>query len=397
MVSASTTTATANILIGRTSGKAPYQRLAAQLRDAGCVVAEHTSSPIGAHSSSQDTSSLLDSVDMAFLVVREADNTSVGGMASPFQRVVRDVGVIQGRLGMDRVVLLVEGDVDGLSADLGISSIRLPAGDPEAAGPEILHRIRQVVPEPERTAVAPPVVEPGIHQRLSKIERSKADNEVIPFILFGVIALAALVGALLIATSLVRGDGDGGDEDIAVGGEGRARLIDVAASLRTADGSGGSGASGSSVAGESAGSIVSAEEDSVTALPEPSGPSAAFGGSDQRFPATCQIDLAKASLLESASDCAGAGVLVVDGSVGPWHNEVVAIALSEGVVGQVVYERSGEIEELDSGLVLLDPSEAAFGLASMTVSFSAPGQHVHLLDSLEEGGREATLTLRLER
>jgi len=396
VVSASTTTATANILIGRTGGKAPYQRLAAQLRDAGCVVTEHSSSPIGAHSSSQDTSSLLDSIDMAFLVVREADNVSTGGLASPFQRVVRDLGVIQGKLGMDRVALLVEDDVDGLGADLGVSSIRLPPGDPEAAGPEILHRIRQVVPD--RTPVAPPLVEPGIHQRLSKIERSKADNEVIPFILFGVIALAALVGALLIATSLVRGGGDGNDDDdVAVAGEGRARLIDVAASLRTADGSAGAGASGSSVAGESAGVIVSAEEDPVAELPEPSGPSAAFGGSDQRFPATCQIDLVKASLLEAASDCAGAGVLVLEGSTGPWHNEVVAIALSEGVVGQVVYERSGLVEELDSGLVVLDRTEAAFGLASMTVSFSAPGQHVHLLESLEEGAREATLTLRLER
>ncbi len=394
MVSASTTTATANILIGRTGGEAPYQRLAAQLRDAGCVVTEHTSSPIGAHSSSQDTSSLLDSIDMAFLVVREADKTSTG-VTSPFQRVVRDVGVIQGKLGMDRVALLVEDEVGGLSTDLGVSSIRLPPGDPEAAGPDILHRIRQIVPD--RTTVAPPLVEPGIHQRLSKIERSKADNEVIPFILFGVIALAALVGVLLIATSLVRGGGDDDGEDVAAAGEGRARLIDVAASLRTADGSASTGASGSSVAGESAGAIVSAEEDPVAEVPEPSGPSAAFGGSDQRFPATCQIDLVKASLLDAASDCAGAGVLVLEGSTGPWHNEVVAIALSDGVVGQVVYERSGKVEELDSGLVVLDRAEAGFGLTSMTVSFSAPGQHVHLLDSLDEGARQATLTLRLER
>ncbi len=395
VVSASTTTATANILIGRTSGEAPYQRLAAQLRDAGCVVTEHTSSPIGAHSSSQDTSSLLDSIDMAFLVVREADKTSTGGLTSPFQRVVRDVGVIQGKLGMDRVALLVEDGVGSLSTDLGVSSIPLPPGDPEAAGPDILHRIRQIVPD--RTPVSPPLVEPWIHQRLSKIERSKADNEVIPFILFGVIALAALVGVLLIATSLVQGGGDDDGEDVAAAGEGRARLIDVAASLRTADGSASAGSSGSSVAGESAGAIVSAEEDSVTELPEPSGPSAAFGGSDQRFPATCRIELVKASLLEAASDCAGAGVLVLEGSTGPWHNEVTAIALSEGVVGQVVYERSGVVQELDSGLVVLDPAEAVFGLTSMTVSFSAPGQHVHLLESLDEGAREATLTLRLER
>ncbi|MEL6985720.1 MAG: hypothetical protein AAFO29_25050, partial [Actinomycetota bacterium] len=213
--------------------------------------------------------------------------------------------------------------------------------------------------------------------------------------LFGVVALAALLGVLLIAVSLLGGGDDGADE-VAAAGEGRARLIDVASSLRTPGSPVTPSESGSSV-DEAAGSIVSAEEADEDGLPQPSGPSAAFGGTDQLFPATCEIDLVKASLLDSASDCAGAGVLVLDGSSGPWHNEVVAIALSDGVVGQVVYERTGEVEVLDSGLVVLDGTEAAFGLGTMTVSFSAPGQHVHLLDSLDTGAREATLTLRLER
>lgn len=394
MVSASTTTATANILIGRTGGEASYQRLAATLRDAGYVVTEHSASPIGAHSSSADTSGLLDSVDMAFLVVRQADVAGPTGPVQPFQRVARDVGIIQGKLGMDRVVLLVEDEVGGLSTDLGVSSMRMTSAGPEASANDILQRIRQVVPQ--RAPATPPAVEPGIHQRLSKIERSRADNEVIPFILFGVIALAALLGVLLIAVSLLGGGDDGGGE-VAASGEGRARLIDVASSLRTTGSTVAPSESGSSTLDEAAGSIVSAEEAEADGLPEPSGPSAAFGGTDQLFPATCRIDLVKASLLDSASDCAGAGVLILEGSAGPWHNEVVAIALSDGVVGEVVYERTGAVEVLDRGLVVLDPAEAAFGLSTMTVSFSAPGQHVHLLESLDNGAREATLTLRLER
>ncbi|MEL6982255.1 MAG: hypothetical protein AAFO29_07510, partial [Actinomycetota bacterium] len=158
MVSASTTTATANILIGRTGGDAPYQRLAARLREAGYVVSEHTASPIGAHSSSEDTSGLLDSVDMAFLVVRESDVAGATGPVQPFQRVARDVGIIQGKLGMDRVVLLVEDQVGGLSADLGVSSIRMHPGGPEASANDVLQRIRQVVPPP--AAVTAPLVEP---------------------------------------------------------------------------------------------------------------------------------------------------------------------------------------------------------------------------------------------
>lgn len=398
MVSASTTTATANILLGRTGGEASYQRLAADLRRAGCVVTERTSSPIGAHSSSEDASDLLDSVDMAFLVVREADDVRSVGPVRPFQRVARDVGIIQGKLGMDRVVLLVEDDVDGLSSDLGVSVMRLSADGPESAAADILQRVRRVVPD---RAPLTPEVEPGIHERLSRIERSRADNEIMPFVLFGVVALAALLGALFIGFSLLRGGGGGGGgdggelDDVAAAGEGRARLIDVSSSLRT-PGSGGEAVAAPS-AGDSAGSIVSADETPSLAAPDPSGPSAAFGGTDQRFPATCVVDLAKASLLDSASDCAGAGVLVLDGSAGPWHNDVVAIALSDGVAGEVVYERTGAIESLDSGLVVLDQTEAGFGLRTLTVSFSAPGQHVHLLDSLDQGAREATLTLRLDR
>ena len=392
MVSASTTTATANVLIGRTGDEASYQRLAARLRDAGCVVTERASSPIGAHSSSEDTSGLLDSVDLAFLVVRGADDVGSIGPVRPFQRVARDVGIIQGKLGMDRVVLLVEDEVGGLSSDLGVSIMRLPAEGPEAATSEILQRIRQVVPE---QTTSTPLIGPGIHERLSRIERSRADNEIMPFVLFGVVALAALLGVLFIAVSLIRGGG--GDGEVAAAGDGRARLIDVASSLRPASPPAGTDLPGSSAAAGGSGAIVSADEVPALAAPDPSGPSAAFGGGDQRLPATCRIDLAKASLLDSESDCAGAGVLELEGSTGPWHNDLAAIALSDGVVGEIVYERTGEVVPLDTGLVVLDRNEAAFGLARMTVSFSAAGQHVHLLDSLEQGAREATLTLRLGR
>ena len=395
MVSASTTTATANVLIGRTGGEASYQRLVAELRGAGCVVTERTSSPIGAHSSSEDASGLLEQVDMAFLVVREADDAGSIGPVRPFQRVARDVGIIQGTLGMDRVVLLVEDEVGGLSTDLGVSVLRLPKSGPEFAAPEILQRIRQVVPN---AGAAAPLIEPGIHDRLARIERSRADDEIMPFILFGVVAMAALLGMLFVALSLLGGDDGGGDdEDVAVAVAGRARLIDVTASLRTSSAAAGVGTPGSSASTETPGIIVSADEVPSFAAPDPAGPSAAFGGSDQLFPASCRVDLSKASLLDAASDCDGAGVLVLEGSPGPWHNEVVAFALSDGVAGDVVYERTGAVQRLEGGLVVLDRTEAAYGLGTLTISFSAAGQHVHLLDGLDDGSREATLTLRLER
>ena len=389
MVSASTTRATANILIGRTGGDPAYQRLIKGLEDQGYRVTERTSSPIGAHGSTQDLNQMLDGVDVAFIAVRDSDDLNAIGPVRPFQRVARDVGLLQGQLGVERVVLLVESAVDGLSSDLGVSVLRLPAGGPDQAIDQIVQRIGAIDPALVRSATVEsesPQQQIGIGRRLSSIEEHGADTTWVPFALLGVIGLLALLGAILLAVSLVRSD-DGEDQ---AAGDGRVELLDVTDSLRT----GGSAPSGVGSIGV-AGSSAPNEEGLVEgAGPDPAGP--ATGGDNQLLPASCEIDLSKSSLLDSATECDGAGVLVLDGSDGPWHNELVAVALSDGVVGELDYEGGGR-QPLDAGVVALDRSEAAFGVESIRVSFSAAGQHVHLFADPDGSGREATLTLRLDR
>jgi hypothetical protein len=391
VVSASTTTATANILIGRTGSDPSYRRLADALRARGYRVSEQPSSPIGAHSSLSDAAGVLDGVDMAFLAVRDADDVTAIGPVRPFQRVARDVGIMQGQLGMDRVVLLVEDSVAGLSSDLGVGIMRLPPGGADAAVDEIKRRIDQTVTvAPAGAGVGP--AETGLHRKLSMIERSRADNMMMPFLLFGTIALVALIGAFFIALRLLGGGGGGDDAGS------RAQLIDVTDALRTSGSSGaGVGSIGSAEAESSAGASGSTSSGAAAdAVPAPAGPSAGFGGDNQLLPATCEVDLLVSSL-EPAIDCAGAGELVLEGSAGPWHNELRAVAVSEGVSGQVVFERDGSVDLLDDGVVVLDRDEAAYGVSRIVVTFSAAGQHIHLLDDIDGRPREATLTPQLSR
>ncbi|MEM9565951.1 MAG: hypothetical protein AAGA93_25235, partial [Actinomycetota bacterium] len=376
-----------------TGGDPSYRRLAEALRAEGYRVSEQPTSPIGAHSSSADASGVLDGVDMAFLAVRDADDVSAIGPVRPFQRVARDVGIMQGQLGMDRVVLLVEDSVAGLSSDLGVGILRLPPGGADGAIDEIKRRIEQAVPTGAAGAGAVAVAarEPdrGIHQKLSAVERSRADSMFMPILLFGVIALMAVIGAIVIAASLLSG---GGDDDGA-----RVQLIDVTESLRA--GQSGSGVGSIGEAGDDGGDgdeAAGSGQGSSAQAPAPAGPSAGFGGDNQLLPATCELDLLAASL-DEATDCDGAGVLVLDGPAGPWHNQLRAIALSDGVSGEVVYERTGAVQALEDGFEVLDADEAEFGVSSITVSFSAVGQHIHLLDAAERPDREATLTLRLDR
>lgn len=364
VVSASSTT-TGTILLGRTGGGSTFRRLIAELEEAGYAVIERSSSPIGAHGSLGD----IDRVDFVLLVVREGDDVGAIGPVRPFQRVARDAGVLQGKVGMDRVALLVEDSVMGLTSDLGVSVMRYPKDAPEAAGDKISSRIRQIRPQPE----------PGIHQKLARAESSRTGQVVAPFLLFGLIGLVALIGAFVVALSSL---GGGGDDESADGD--RVELIDVTEALRAGAPTSADAASGAVAGGE------------VGGAGDPAGPSAGFGGDNQLFPATCEVALGEGRAVAAETPCAGAGVLELEGSTGPWRTELRLLAVGEGVAGELTFE-SGEVVAIAPGVLELDRAAASSGVRSLTLQFSAPNQHVHLLTGADPGDREATLTLRLDR
>jgi hypothetical protein len=112
-------------------------------------------------------------------------------------------------------------------------------------------------------------------------------------------------------------------------------------------------------------------------------------------PDTCLLDLRKGVLFAQPTICMQGGLLRLDGPVGPWHNDVGQIIISEGVVGWLRYEDASADVTLSEGIHQLDLQRAAYGLDSLELTFTGEGQHIHILQAPERGSAELTLTFAL--
>ncbi len=369
MDSASTSSKAPRVLIGRGGADRPFRLLADGLRREGYQVDELASSPVGAHSTGTATQDVLGKIDMAFLIVRESDAKDNGGPVRPFQRVVREAGVIQGQLGMDRVVLLVEETVEGLSADTGIATIRFPAGMPEAVLNDVLSSIRFAFPPRVRDLRAQPPI----------MEQARSDALKLPWLLVAAVCLLAFIPFVLAIRAMGADSAD--DPDLSI------QQLD--------------GLAGALTAGAQSNGLDSAVPGDGEAL-APQAPSLPFGGDDALLPVTCRLDLSSGRLSDETIECDGAGGLAIEGFSGPWHTEIGQVAVSPGVVGELVYEpRSDGLTpgtntvELLPGTVTLDQSDATFGVDNVVLQFSAQDQHIHLLQADSRGGEAVTLIFSL--
>jgi len=374
-------TKTPRILIGRSGNGRPLDPLIDALRAQGYEVTEQESSAIGAHSTGRSAQDLVNQVDMAFLVVRERDGLDNGGVVRPYQQLLREAGVMQGKMGMNRVVLLVENTVDGLSADSGVGYIRFPPDRPDRVLTEVLNKIGAAFPSTER----------DLHEREPIPDQARSSELRMPWLLVAVVLVAAAIPLFVALFNLAGSGGDSGDGDDA---NAIVPMTDVGDAL--------SGAVADSVlapqlAADDAGGIA------VQAGELPAGAGVIVGGGAQVLPATCSLDLAKGSLLDNAIVCQGAGQLeVVDGQ-GPWHNDLGAVILGDGVVGEIRYEPGGPVAgdelvvELVTGMSSLNLDAAAYGVQSITLWFSGDTQHVHLVPLDQTTAATATLTFSLDR
>ena len=129
----------------------------------------------------------------------------------------------------------------------------------------------------------------------------------------------------------------------------------------------------------------------------PASPSVTLGGANDLLPASCVIDLSKGTLLSQSVTCDGPGAVSLEGWDGPWHNEVAAIAVASGVVGEFSYEGTDDVLVLAGDAVVLDPEAASYGARQLSVTFSADDQHVHLFRNADGSGEFATLRFTLDR
>lgn len=392
MVSAPGSTKTKRILLGRSGSENSFGQLADGLRAEGFKVVEEKSSPVGAHSTSKAITEVLQGIDIVLLVVHK--NDGIAGPTPPFERVLHDAKIIQDSIGEDNVVLLVEESVDGLP-ETGMSHIRFPTSRADMILQDVVNKI-------DITAL-PPVRDK--HARIPMSEQAMSSALRVPWLLVFVVLLSAAI-PIAIALNSLRGENDG--EQV----ESTARITGLVAVLGQGLSSDGDA---EPVAGQSAESTSQAEapadgagqESAGTAVDPPTDPAApvvTLGGDNALLPATCEIDVTGPTLSDGAIGCDGPGRLLLDGRDGPWHNEIRAVAVADGVIGELRYEAPARgstngpsVVELSSGTVVLNEADAAIGVSGLTVRFSAHGQHVHLFADPDGTGEFATLTFSLGR
>ncbi|MGI9597925.1 MAG: hypothetical protein ACR2QK_17300 [Acidimicrobiales bacterium] len=354
------------------------------LRSEGFKVVEEKSSPVGAHSTTDAIKEVLRGIDVVLLVVHK--NDGVAGPMPPFERVLHDAKVIQQSLGDGKVVLLVEESVDGLP-ETGLTHIRFPTSRADMILQDVVNKIG--------VTSAPPVRD--LHVRIPMSEQAMSSALRVPWLLVLVVLFSAAIPLVVALNSILGGDDNGSAPAETTLGVTAAPSQPQPADPATGAEAGGQSTTQGDPAAGAAGAPAAAES-------EPAAPAATLGGANALLPATCQVDLRKGSLLDNALSCQSSGQLVLEGLEGPWHNEIAAVAVDEGVIGQLQYElpASGltngpSVIDLTYGSIVLNPADAAFGVARLTLQFSANGQHVHLFRNPDGSGDFATLRFSLDQ
>ncbi|MEM7276399.1 MAG: hypothetical protein AAF547_25225, partial [Actinomycetota bacterium] len=243
---------------------------------------------------------------------------------------------------------------------------------------EVMNRIAAAFPPDER----------DLHERVPIPMQARSADLRIPWLLVGVVLIAAMIPFLLALVAIGSGGiGGGGDEPTET-------MQDLSRVL------------GGAVAGAAGPAATDGEPDGeggTAAGAIPAVPGGGADGAEASLPATCVLDLTKGTLLDDAIQCDGAGLLEVFDRVGPWHNDLTTLVLGEGVVGELIYEAGGGLSDaeriviLAGGLINLDPRAAAFGVDQLTLQFSGDDQHVHFIQGDPENGDTATLRFTLDR
>lgn len=301
----------------------------------------------------------LDGVDAALVVLSRARGRSDVGGPGRLGHLGMLVGLLQGRLGAQRTLVLAEADVADQVADGGISATVYRRGSIDAQ-----HlRVEALLADAARREGGGPL--PFASSRLGRALVSLAPE------------LWLILGPLLVLGSV-----------LAVLGLG-------ILSWR----SGGTDDPRPALAPAAPGADASSSEPGVpgTVAPDATVPP---GMAIDLLPVTCVIDVPDGASLPAVVPCEGRGQLRVDGYLGPWRDEIASVGLGSGVVGTAQLEAAGDA----GGAVQLAPGrEQALAsapggrprVARIELVFGADGQQVVLRQAEGRGGRSATFTFSL--
>lgn len=274
-------------------------------------------------------------------------------------------GMLQGRLGANRVLVVVEDQVDALLAGTGVPEIAYSAGNMAATHQRIATALKAVDEKPRGRLLT------GFD--LWRAQTGLEDVRVAAEVWMWAAAILILI-LVSIFTFLLLDDPLSSDAAVDV----------VAVGEKTGV----------------AGPIIVTEPSTIPPALGTTLPSGG-GGRGDTLPAACTISTGRDIVIASQIACDEGG-LIADGFLGPWYNQVSAVSADPGVVGEVVIEpRRGVTEPTrvrlsSGGRIELEPYDSLFGVQQVVLEFSANNQKVVFHQSPGRGGEEMTLTYRLD-
>lgn len=353
------------VLVGTTGDDDDWEPLQAHLKSAGWRVDVFIISDDPDREGPEEMLPRLAGVDMAILIVGQSQ---VGVGNPPIRNLIHLAGVLQGKLGYQRVLMLVDDGVTPFLTGTGVPEQTFSRGDLKAHFPKIDAKLAQVTAVQHRTADSRMIA------TLDRFGLSQSGTPPEYWLVLGVlVVLAALAGVA--AFQAFAGPVEVASSDGGAGGD-----AEIGSDV------GGDGAAGPSIDSDPAGGLgLGVEEGRVDGLP-----------------ARCTIATGQGEIVPSVVDCEGIGGLRTDGFLGPWHSEISDVSMDPGVVGEVFIGPSADAaSETRVRLVQptrqsLEPYNSLSGVERLVFEFSANNQRVTLHQRGDRGGAELTLTFTLD-
>jgi len=286
---------------------------------------------------------LVDDVDLALVLVATSDGAFDREEAVGINRIV---GVLQGRLGTGRVLVVNEDAIDSSLAGNDVMQVDFKRNQiadkfvPIAAGLEDL------------LAASETLTAAGRAKRAARVPtRFQPEVWAAAGVLIVLLALLAAVGLQL--------------------------LLSSAGSAETSDND--SGSVGETAAAPSTGTETNQDLQLSGVSP-----------SAEALPVDCQVDISQAVLLPAEIPCgSGTGGVRIEGHRGPWHNRTSTVQFDDGVYVELHrHEPNPVVSLVSAGSELsLNSGRPLVGIETIDFRFSANGQRVKL------GGPDGRVTL----
>jgi hypothetical protein len=374
------------VLVSLVRGDTSFQNLQRHLTQRGYRALLSDESAVEGRSA-EDTASFLRGVDAVWVVHTLRHSPA---------EVNRDVDVASEVIASSRVGVLVETAVPLEAERLGYDRVRYREGRAEDAADELVAGLVSMGLHGQA----------GVKRRLAATQNSRfATGVVPPVLLLGMVLAGTALAVLTVLAGIRPGDQSTEAADAAEATSEPAGEAEAEAAAAAGQDPAGASASDPFAVVDQAPMIGGVAPGSDRSSSPVAG-AGALGGGDQppaapgvrdgtALPDTCVLDLRKDMLFAQPTICTQGGMLSLEGPVGPWHNDVGQIIISEGVVGWLRYEDATADVTLSEGIHQLDVQRAAYGLDSLELTFTGEGQHIHILQAPERGSAELTLTFAL--